>query len=174
MGVGARLGGSEGRGCFSSIPPFDVACSIPGGEGSHVQEAGGGPGLGSILETLLGWPSLTSRPTAQIQPAPLGHTLRQEAQPLAAPCLLPAADMALLTSLLHTTLQDVSGGRPVEVSGTNGRVWGMEIDTELARQELRELSGEPYPYVLFQLSDGASLQPLFPAQASVVSNFCSS
>lgn len=30
----------------------------------------------------------------------------------------------------------------MEVDGTGGRVWGMEIDVELARQELRELSGK--------------------------------
>ena len=30
-----------------------------------------------------------------------------------------------------TAPQDVSGGRPVEVQGTDGRVYGMEIDLEL-------------------------------------------
>ncbi|PRW56240.1 ATPase ASNA1-like protein 2-like [Chlorella sorokiniana] len=45
-------------------------------------------------------------------------------------------------SLSDSLDQDVSGGRPVEVQGTNGQVYGMEIDLELARQELRELSGQ--------------------------------
>lgn len=36
----------------------------------------------------------------------------------------------------------MSGGLPVEVAGTGGRVYGLEIDLEQARQELRELSGQ--------------------------------
>ncbi|KAI7838953.1 hypothetical protein COHA_007312, partial [Chlorella ohadii] len=45
-------------------------------------------------------------------------------------------------SLSDSLDQDVSGGRPVEVQGTDGRVYGMEIDLELAREELRQLSGQ--------------------------------
>ena len=35
--------------------------------------------------------------------------------------------------------QDVSGGAPVAVEGTELPLWGMEIDVERARAELREL-----------------------------------
>ena len=35
--------------------------------------------------------------------------------------------------------QDVSGGVPVAVEGTDLPVWGMEIDVERAKAELREL-----------------------------------
>lgn len=45
-------------------------------------------------------------------------------------------------SLSDSLDQDVSGGKPVLVDGTDGRVYGMEIDLEQARQELRELSGQ--------------------------------
>ncbi|PSC69048.1 arsenical pump-driving ATPase [Micractinium conductrix] len=44
-------------------------------------------------------------------------------------------------SLSDSLDQDVSGGKPIEVEGTNGGVFGMEIDLDMARQELRELSG---------------------------------
>ena len=39
-------------------------------------------------------------------------------------------------------LQDVSGGLPVPVAGTDGKVFGMEIDLEKARQDLRDLGGQ--------------------------------
>ncbi|KAL4441055.1 hypothetical protein ABPG77_010486 [Micractinium sp. CCAP 211/92] len=45
-------------------------------------------------------------------------------------------------SLSDSLDQDVSGGKPVLLEGTDGRVYGMEIDLEQARQELRELSGQ--------------------------------
>jgi arsenite-transporting ATPase len=44
-------------------------------------------------------------------------------------------------SLSDSLTQDVGGGAPVEVAGTEGRVWGMEIDLEAARRELREVGG---------------------------------
>lgn len=42
---------------------------------------------------------------------------------------------AIQRAALHAfvPVQDVSGGRPVEVQGTDGRVYGMEIDLELVR-----------------------------------------
>lgn len=45
-------------------------------------------------------------------------------------------------SLSDSLDQDVSGGKPVSVEGTEDQVYGMEIDLELARQELRDLSGQ--------------------------------
>lgn len=44
-------------------------------------------------------------------------------------------------SLSDSLDQDVSGGRPVEVLNTDGQVWGMEIDLNAARQQLRDLGG---------------------------------
>ena len=44
-------------------------------------------------------------------------------------------------SLSDSLALNVSGGTPVEVDGTDGRVWGMEIDLEAARSELRSLGG---------------------------------
>ena len=37
------------------------------------------------------------------------------------------------------SVQDVSGGAPVAVEGTELPLWGMEIDVERAKAELREL-----------------------------------
>jgi hypothetical protein len=37
--------------------------------------------------------------------------------------------------------QDVSGGRPVRVEGTDLPLWGMEIDVEAAKTDLREATG---------------------------------
>ncbi|KAI3436417.1 hypothetical protein D9Q98_005834 [Chlorella vulgaris] len=45
-------------------------------------------------------------------------------------------------SLSDSLDQDVSSGLPVEVDGTDGLVFGMEIDLEQARKELRDLSGQ--------------------------------
>lgn len=44
-------------------------------------------------------------------------------------------------SLSDSLDQDVSGGLPVEVLGTDGSVWALEIDLDAAREELRELGG---------------------------------
>lgn len=44
-------------------------------------------------------------------------------------------------SLSDSLDQDVSGGRPIEVLNTDGRVWGMEIDLNAARQQLKDLGG---------------------------------
>jgi arsenite/tail-anchored protein-transporting ATPase len=38
--------------------------------------------------------------------------------------------------------QDVSGGKPVRVEGTDLPLWGMEIDVEDAKAELREATGK--------------------------------
>ena len=37
-------------------------------------------------------------------------------------------------------MQDVSGGKPVVVEGTDGMLWGMEVDVEAAKAELREIA----------------------------------
>jgi hypothetical protein len=37
--------------------------------------------------------------------------------------------------------QDVSGGRPVRAEGTDLPLWGMEIDVEAAKTDLREATG---------------------------------
>ena len=61
-------------------------------------------------------------------PRPVSRIWPQLCQLTALACLLP--------------LQDVSGGLPVPVVGTDDRVYGMEIDLENAREELRALSGQ--------------------------------
>ena len=38
--------------------------------------------------------------------------------------------------------QDVSGGMPVMVEGTDGQLFGMEVDVEAAKAELREISAK--------------------------------
>ena len=42
-------------------------------------------------------------------------------------------------SLSDSFDQDLSGGSPIEVSGTNGMVWGLQIDIEAAKRDLRNL-----------------------------------
>jgi arsenite/tail-anchored protein-transporting ATPase len=54
------------------------------------------------------------------------------------PTLIVSTDPA--HSLSDSLAQDVSGGAPVRVQGTEAPLWGMEIDPEKARQELRELA----------------------------------
>lgn len=44
-------------------------------------------------------------------------------------------------SLSDSLAQNVSGGVPIEVAGTDGKVWGMEIDLEAAREDLRQVTG---------------------------------
>jgi arsenite-transporting ATPase len=44
-------------------------------------------------------------------------------------------------SLSDSLAQDVSGGAPVEVEGTDGRVFGMEVELAEARTELAALAG---------------------------------
>ena len=60
-------------------------------------------------------------------------------------------------SLSDSLDQDVSGGVPVEVAGTAGRVWGMEIELEAAREELRDLAGKNEGRQLDDLLDGLGL-----------------
>lgn len=60
-------------------------------------------------------------------------------------------------SLSDSLDQDVSSGAPVEVLGTDGRVWGMEIDLEAARTELRALSGSDDGRKLDDLLGGLGL-----------------
>ena len=45
-------------------------------------------------------------------------------------------------SLSDSLDQDVSGGRPVQVEGTDLPVWGMEIDADEARQRFQASSAE--------------------------------
>ena len=39
-------------------------------------------------------------------------------------------------------VQDVSGGSPVMVEGTDGQLYGMEVDVEAAKAELREIASK--------------------------------
>ena len=54
------------------------------------------------------------------------------------PTLIVSTDPA--HSLSDSLDQDISGGVPVRLSGTDLPVWGMEIDPEEAREELRRLA----------------------------------
>ena len=60
-------------------------------------------------------------------------------------------------SLSDSLDQDMSGGGPVEVAGTDGKVWGMEVELEAARDELRELGGANEGRKLDDLLDGLGL-----------------
>lgn len=60
-------------------------------------------------------------------------------------------------SLSDSLDQDVSGGKPIEVNGTDGKVWGMEIELDAARDELRELAGKNEGRQLDDLLDGLGL-----------------
>jgi len=39
-------------------------------------------------------------------------------------------------------MQDVSGGKPVMVEGTDGLLWGMEVDVEAAKLEVKEITSK--------------------------------
>lgn len=54
------------------------------------------------------------------------------------PTLIVSTDPA--HSLSDSLAQDVSGGKPVRVQGTEAPLWALEIEPEQARQELRELA----------------------------------
>lgn len=54
------------------------------------------------------------------------------------PTLIVSTDPA--HSLSDSLGQDVSGGLPVRLQGTDRPLWGMQIDPEKAREELRELA----------------------------------
>lgn len=54
------------------------------------------------------------------------------------PTLIVSTDPA--HSLSDSLGQDVSGGLPVRLQGTEAPLWGMQIDPERARAELRELA----------------------------------
>jgi len=43
-------------------------------------------------------------------------------------------------SLSDSLAQDVGGGRPVPVEGTDSKLWGMQVDVEAAKQEIRQLA----------------------------------
>ena len=60
-------------------------------------------------------------------------------------------------SLSDSLDQDVSGGKPIEVNGTDGKVWGMEVELEAAREELRDLAGKNEGRQLDDLLDGLGL-----------------
>ena len=54
---------------------------------------------------------------------------------------VPHAEVDVMISVQSgMTVQDVSGGKPVAVEGTDGQLWGMEVDVEAAKAELREIS----------------------------------
>jgi arsenite/tail-anchored protein-transporting ATPase len=54
------------------------------------------------------------------------------------PTLVVSTDPA--HSLSDSIAQNLSGGKPVPLQGMDLPVWGMEIDPDEARQELRELA----------------------------------
>jgi arsenite/tail-anchored protein-transporting ATPase len=54
------------------------------------------------------------------------------------PTLVVSTDPA--HSLSDSLDQDVSGGHPMPLQGTDLPIWGMQIDPEQAREELRELA----------------------------------
>ena len=43
-------------------------------------------------------------------------------------------------SLSDSLAQSVSGGTPVAVDGTDGRLWGLELDPDLAKEELKQFT----------------------------------
>lgn len=45
-------------------------------------------------------------------------------------------------SLSDSFDQDLSGGIPVMIDGTDGNVWGLEIDIEAAKRDLKDLGGK--------------------------------
>jgi arsenite/tail-anchored protein-transporting ATPase len=56
------------------------------------------------------------------------------------PTLVVSTDPA--HSLSDSLGQDISGGKPVPLTGTELPIWGMEIDPEDAREELRRLAAD--------------------------------
>jgi arsenite/tail-anchored protein-transporting ATPase len=60
-------------------------------------------------------------------------------------------------SLSDSLAQDVSGGKPVEVDGTDGKVWGMEVELDAAKEELKDLGGANEGRKLDDLLDGLGL-----------------
>ncbi|KAL4528152.1 hypothetical protein Ndes2437B_g00259 [Nannochloris sp. 'desiccata'] len=60
-------------------------------------------------------------------------------------------------SLSDSLAQDVSGGMPVEVDGTDGKVWGMEVELDAAKEEIKDLAGANEGRKLDDLLDGLGL-----------------
>ena len=50
--------------------------------------------------------------------------------------------------LRSVALQDVSGGNPVAVDGTDGNLWGMQVDLEAAKEEIRNLTVRRHLHLL--------------------------
>lgn len=58
-------------------------------------------------------------------------------------------DGGTLPTCTHT-VQDVSGGKPVRIQGTDLPIYGMEIDVAAAAEEIRSIGKE---------SDGTQVRP---------------
>lgn len=71
------------------------------------------------------------------------------------PTLVVSTDPA--HSLSDSLAQDISGGKPVPLSGTDLPIWGMEIDPEEARAELRELARGDGGAEMFETLNGVGL-----------------
>ena len=71
------------------------------------------------------------------------------------PTLVVSTDPA--HSLSDSLAQDISGGKPVPLAGTDLPIWGMEIDPEEARRELRELSQGDGGAEMFETLNGVGL-----------------
>lgn len=60
-------------------------------------------------------------------------------------------------SLSDSFDQDLSGGAPLEILGCDGNVWGLEIDIEAAKQDLKNLGGGKDGKKLDEILDGLGL-----------------
>ena len=95
------------------------------------------------------------------------------------PTLVVSTDPA--HSLSDALMQDISGGLPVPLAGTELPIWGMEVDPEQAREELRELArddgaSEAYDMMravgLGSFADQLQVCPLFDPSLPSRSMFC--
>eukprot|EP00873_Tetraselmis_striata_P038293 jgi/Tetstr1/458557/TSEL_044960.t1 len=84
------------------------------------------------------------------------------------PTLVVSTDPA--HSLSDSLAQDVSGGKPVPVDGGDLPLWGMHVDLQAARQELRDLAkddgGEKLNEILSSLGMGGFAEQLKDLQLS--------
>jgi hypothetical protein len=71
------------------------------------------------------------------------------------PTLVVSTDPA--HSLSDSLMQDISGGVPVPLVGTELPIWGMEIDPEEARDELRQLAKEDGGAEVFEMMHSVGL-----------------
>ena len=65
-------------------------------------------------------------------------------------CGNPSNACQNIVDCLHHALQDVSGGKPVQLEGTDLPIWGMEIDPEEAKEQFRAYSAKDGGKVLSQ------------------------